>query len=148
MDDLLDAAIDSVLGNLPVLERSINAYRWSNMKGGEPMCVYVRSHPSLQGLFYDVEMHGRIIERRIDRFSEEGWRTMSRFGDLSKEQYQDFIRCQMAGCLSVMASKAGCSDEEWTETMKIIDDMALMFLNNHTVRRAMGAIAFMERMLK
>ena len=91
------------------------------------MCVHVRSHPSLQGLFYDVEMHKRIVERRVERFSEESWRTMSQFGDLSKEQYLDFIRCQMAGCLSVMASKADCSDDEWAETKKVIDDMALVF---------------------
>ncbi|MBR6204472.1 MAG: TetR/AcrR family transcriptional regulator [Candidatus Methanomethylophilaceae archaeon] len=133
MEGILDAAIDSVLGSLPAMERCINAYRWSGMMGGEPLCVHVRSHPELHGLFYDVEMHGRIVERKAERFSEESWRTMSRFGDLTREQYMDFVRCQLAGCLSAMASKAGCSDEEWSGTRKVIDDMALTFLNNHTV---------------
>ncbi len=133
MDELLDAAIDSVLDRLPAMEKSINAYRWSNMKGGEPMCVHVRSHAELHGLFYDVEMHERIVDRKVARFSEESWRAMSRFGDLSKEQYIDFMRCQMSGCLSAMTSKANCSEEEWAGTRKVIDDMALTFLNNHTV---------------
>ena len=133
MDDLLDRTIESILAEIPSMEKSINAFRWQMMKGGEPLCVYVRSRPLLHGLFYDTAMHARIVEKRIAMNGEECWQIMSKFGDIPLDQYKDFMRFQMTGCLAAMTRMKDSSDSEWAKTREVIDDMTLIYLNNHTV---------------
>ncbi len=133
MDGLLRMTILKIFKKVETTGKNLRLVRWDSFHDGEPLCLYVRKNPELQGLVYDPEVRDRIVSYTLSHYSNENWQVMEEYGDMDRRDYDTVQAYQMYGCLSMMAAHRDDSDEEWAKIKNAIDNVIRLHLRDHVI---------------
>ncbi len=132
-DGLLELTITRTFNRVETSGKNLHIVRWDNFNSGEPLCLYVRNHPELHGIFYDPDIREKIVEYVLSHYYEDNWNVMSEYGDMDREDYKSVQEYQLYGCLCMMSANKDATDRKWMRIKDAIDNVIRLHLRDHVI---------------